>query len=317
MNLQEVTGRAASGKHKFSPKNDFYLLSAYNSISLFAQVDRLFAQFDRSGSDWTGCMDYDISSILEQWHHKPGEVTVRRITGSDGRAKIQMRLDLGLLQMEVDGRPDGHKPHGCESLLAYHQGRLDSYRERNGVEVGFELSRSQCKALREEAVMYYYRYLSLFIIGQYQQVVRDTNRNIEVLDICRKFAARKVDRFALEQYRPYVVMMHTRAQVQLAVDDDKLGQALHICHQGVNHITEFFEQMDKPELIEHCSELAILETLHDDISTKLPSDPAKALHDDLDKALKEEHYEKAAELRDKLRNLHDCNSKHPKQQSDN
>ena len=65
-----------------------------------------------------GYMNYDISDILQQWHHKPGEVTVRRITSSDGQPRIQMRLDLGLLQMEIEGRPDGHKPHGCESLLA-------------------------------------------------------------------------------------------------------------------------------------------------------------------------------------------------------
>ena len=59
-------------------------------------------------------MDYDIGPILSKWKHKPGEVAVRCIAGRDGRPKIQMRLDLGLLQMEQDGRPDGRRPHGCE-----------------------------------------------------------------------------------------------------------------------------------------------------------------------------------------------------------
>ena len=190
-------------------------------------------------------MDYDIGPILEQWRHKPGEVTVRRITGHDGRAKIQMRLDLGLLQMETQGRPDGRRPHGCESLLAYHQGRLARYKKANGVEVGFELSVKQCKALREEAVMYYYRYLSLFILGQYGQVVRDTNRNLEAFDLCRKFASRKADRLALEQYRPYVVMMNTRARVQLAVDDEKLPEALEICRNGIRGIREILDRFTK------------------------------------------------------------------------
>ena len=248
-------------------------------------------------------MDYDIDPILEQWRHKPGEVTVRRITGSDGRLKIQMRLDLGLLQMDLEGRPDRRQPHGCESLLAYHQGRLDRYKEANGLELGFELSPKQCKALREEAVMYYYRYLSLFILGQYEDVVRDTKRNLEVFDLCRKFAARKNDRLALEQYRPYVLMMNTRARIQLAIDDDKLTQAARICREGINHIRAFFKQMAKPELAEQCSELAILHSVHEEISDKIPEDPADALHADLTKALEYEHYEKAAELRDKLRSL--------------
>lgn len=262
-------------------------------------------------------MDYDISSILEQWHHKPGQVTVRRVVGRDGRPKIQMRLDLGLLQMEAAGRPDGHQPHGCESLLAYHQGRLDRYREGNGVEVGFELSRAQCKALREEAVMYYYRYLSSFILGEYQQVVLDTARNLQTMDMCLKFASRKADRFALEQYRPYVLMMNTRSRVQLAVDENRLDEAMHSCQQGINQITEFFRKMNRPELAQQCSELAILESLSEDIKRKLPADPAQILQANLVQALEHEQYEKAAELRDKLRNLSDCHPKHPQQQPGN
>ena len=43
--------------------------------------------------------------------------------GSDGKEKVQLRLDLGLIQMEMSGRPDGTRPKSCESLLTYHQGR--------------------------------------------------------------------------------------------------------------------------------------------------------------------------------------------------
>ena len=125
--------------------------------------------------------------------------------------------------------------------------------------------------------------------------------------LCRKFAARKADRSALEQYRPYVMMMNTRARIQLAIDDEKLAEALAMCQEGIMGIREFFKQMAKPELAEHCSELAILKSVHDEINNKLPLDPADALHADLSKALEREHYEKAAELRDKLRNLNKPN----------
>jgi hypothetical protein len=218
--------------------------------------------------------------------------------------------------MEKEGRPDGRRPHGCESLLEYHRQRLDRYKQLNGVEIGFELSAEQCKALREEAVMYYYRYLSLFIMGQYHHVVQDTQRNLQVFDLCHKFAARKSDRLALEQYRPYVLMMNTRARAQLAIEGARLREAAEICRQGIDGITEFFKRISRPELAEHCSELIILRNLSEDVRKKLPVDPSEALHADLVQALEREQYEKAAELRDKLRSLDPTQAPSPHKESD-
>ena len=72
-------------------------------------------------------MDFDISHLLEHWDYKPGQVVVRKIKGRDGLDKIQLRVDLGLLQMNVEGRPDGKRPFGHPSLLEYYQARLYKY----------------------------------------------------------------------------------------------------------------------------------------------------------------------------------------------
>ena len=64
-------------------------------------------------------------------------------------------------------RPDGARPHGCESLLEYYEGMLAEHKELNGTELGFHLTRPQCESLRHEAAMYYQRYLSLFVLGEY------------------------------------------------------------------------------------------------------------------------------------------------------
>ncbi len=37
--------------------------------------------------------------------------------GDDGRDVIQMRVDLGILQMETNGRPDGNQPGGFATFL--------------------------------------------------------------------------------------------------------------------------------------------------------------------------------------------------------
>src|SRR2546429_1402403 len=67
------------------------------------------------------CMSLDLNTILKDWPHESGSIKVRKITGLDGREKLQLRVDLGVLQMEMSGRPDGQHPHHCESLLQYHQ----------------------------------------------------------------------------------------------------------------------------------------------------------------------------------------------------
>ena len=48
----------------------------------------------------------DISGIIRDWEYQPGQTSARKIRGKDGKEKIQMRVELGLLQMETQGRPD-------------------------------------------------------------------------------------------------------------------------------------------------------------------------------------------------------------------
>jgi hypothetical protein len=53
-----------------------------------------------------------IDKILRDWPYEPHSVSVRLVQGGDGRELIQMRIEMGLLQLEVEGRPDGDRPGG-------------------------------------------------------------------------------------------------------------------------------------------------------------------------------------------------------------
>ena len=75
-------------------------------------------------------MSKDITSILAGWEFDPDELQVRIVAGDDGRDKIQMRIDLGLIQMELAGRPDGLSPAGFESLLELYEARAAPPRRR-------------------------------------------------------------------------------------------------------------------------------------------------------------------------------------------
>ena len=246
-------------------------------------------------------MNLDISDILSQWPYKPGEMTARRIVGADGQDKIQLRLDLGILQMETSGRPDGEQPHGHESLLAYHEYLLQKHIEKSGVDEGFVLDEATCEALRGEGVMYYHRYLAEFVLGDYERVDRDTMRNLRLMDFCRKYAEIESDKYVLEQYRAYVTMMQTRARAQLAMDQDRLEDALNATKKGIADIEAFFDAIGGDKVRDRSGELAVLRAMEKSIESRMPSDPVQDLRDQLAEAVEAEEYEAAAELRDLLR----------------
>ena len=222
-----------------------------------------------------------------------------------------MRLDLGLLQMELSGRPDGRKPHGHESLLEYYEAKLGDHRERNGTDLGFQLSSEACQSLREEAVMYYHRYLSLFVLEDFPGVVRDTGRNLRVLDLCGKFAEDDQDRLVLEQYRPYITMMNARAQASILREEERHADALRAVETGLTEIREFYERFGQVEAYSKSSEVRVLKRFARDIRKKLPVNPVERLKRKLARAVKAERYEEAARLRDKIAGIQGPQLGHP------
>jgi hypothetical protein len=246
----------------------------------------------------------DITPVLKGWDYESGTINVRKVPGADGTLKLQMRLNLGLLQMELTGRPDGMRPHGHESLLDYFESLLANHRTSNeGKESGFELSSDQCHSLREEAVMYYHRYLSLFVLEDFTGVVRDTARNLRVLDLCGKFASAEQDRLVLEQYRPYITMMNIRAQASIQMKAERYRDAAETVQAGLASIKEFFERYGHEEAFDVANEVKVLKKFARDIHRKMPADPLQKLHAQLQRAIKAEKYEEAARLRDQIKSL--------------
>lgn len=245
-------------------------------------------------------MTKDIGPILEGWPHEPGKISVRKIRGGDGRVKIQLRLDLGLLQMEAEGRPDGLRPYNCESMLGHFEKLLRRHRRSHETEKGFAIDEKHCELLRAEAVQYYYRYLSEFVLEDYEAVARDSGRNLRVLDFCAKYAEEESDRYIMEQYRPYILMMNTRARAHLALRDNRPRQARKIVGAALEKMRGFFDRFGQENLYDSSSEAAALEALLKDIEGKIPPDPLQQLNRQLASAVEEERYEDAARLRDAI-----------------
>jgi len=253
----------------------------------------------------------DIGPILEGWPYEQGKISVRKIRGREGRPKIQLRLDLGVLQMECEGRPDGEKPYGCDSLLTHFEQLLEQHRREHGTDRDFTIDEKHCGLLRSEAVQYYYRYLSEFVLEEYESVARDTARNLRVLDLCQEYAEEDSDRYLMEQHRPYIVMMNTRARAYLALRDNRPRLARRIVIEGLAKVREAFEGFGQDAQQKGSSEIAALEAMLKDIEEQIPVDPLRQLKRKLAKAVEEERYEDAARLRDAIRRALDTGAAGP------
>jgi len=245
-------------------------------------------------------MSLDLNTLLQDWPHESGSIKVRKILGLDGREKLQLRIDLGILQMEMTGRPDGARPHNCESLLQYHQRRAARCEARGDT---YELSTDQCSELQQEGIQYYHRYLSLFRINEFQAVIRDTQRNLDLFEFVAEHTDRDELAWSFQQFRPYVLMMNTRAKASIMLSEGRFSDAMNEIERGRDAIEEFFQNSNFPEMAQKSSEIAFLEEWLEEVTAKRPLSKLEIMQREMEIAIASELYERAAELRDAIKLL--------------
>ncbi|MCC7495330.1 MAG: UvrB/UvrC motif-containing protein [Fimbriimonadaceae bacterium] len=239
-----------------------------------------------------------IGDLLERWPYQPEGLCLRVITGDDGTEQLQIRLDLGVLQLALEGRPDGRRPHGFAGLLEYHLAQREQYRRRHHTIEGFQLTPADCENLRSEAAQVYQRYFSCFHLGRYQTVERDTARNLTVLDLCWRHSSTEADRWELEQYRPYITMMNALARCELHVadyDHDAAARALQVAIASIRAFgAQHGDRFPIAREVETLAERARA------VEQERPRSEADHLQRQLADAIAHEDYEAAARLRDRL-----------------
>ncbi|MDA0836472.1 MAG: UvrB/UvrC motif-containing protein, partial [Planctomycetota bacterium] len=120
----------------------------------------------------------------------------------------------------------------------------------------------------------------------------------------RQYAEEEEDRYAIEQYRPYILMMNTQARARLASTEGRQYDALGIAKEGRRKILKFIdENVGLFGISEDCLELRILESLEQEILLGLPEDSVENLRNELSKAVAAQEFEKAASLRDRIRSI--------------
>ena len=86
---------------------------------------------------------------------------------NDGREVLQMRVEMGVLQLEVEGRPDGQHPSGAATYFDYLKGlaaRSDG---------DFELNPQQCLEADREFMQFYHRRVCWLALREFRRATQD------------------------------------------------------------------------------------------------------------------------------------------------
>jgi UvrB/uvrC motif len=249
-------------------------------------------------------MDFDISHLLDQWEYQPGQVVARRFKAKNGRAKIQLRLDLGVLQMNAEGRPDGKRPFGHASLFDHYRARLRKHvAAHDGSEESFKLKAEDCSRLQLEALQYHHRYICLLHLEDYAGAIRDAERNLAVFDFVDKHAESEEWAWSLEQFRPQLLMVLARARAAQALEADNYEGAVRQVEEGLAKIRAYHDEHGRGDAAEASGEVQSLESWLEEIRARRPLSARERLERALRDAINSEDYERAAKVRDALRNL--------------
>lgn len=244
----------------------------------------------------------DLTRILEDWQYDT-EQNVRIIIAEDGRSVLQVRLPLGIEQYEMEGRPDRREPHGFQTVLAFTEDRLRRHIVENGSDAGFEITVEDAEELQAEGILFYYRYLLLYQLQYFDLVVRDTEHNVHLCDLLERYCPDEEARNAVLQFRPYILRMNAAARAMGIQHSTIDGDAVHVLTEAIATI-EGLEEIDTPafqfEQVRSANYLrSMLRSITDgDDST---ASPDGSLHDELRDAIDREDYERAAHLRDQIR----------------
>ena len=148
----------------------------------------------------------DLGNLLQSWPYR-SEDNVRRMSAPDGRELIFVRLPLGFEQYQIEGRPDGQRPQGMDSLLDVQQARLAAAKSV-GAGNAFRLSPPDCAALFDEGRIRCRRAVLFLHLKDWTHLGRDTAWVLGMLDFVERCAKRAEDRAQAKHWRPDITRLN-------------------------------------------------------------------------------------------------------------
>lgn len=236
----------------------------------------------------------DIDHILKKWPFDPLAVNVRLLELSH-RQVLQMRVDMGILQLEIEGRPDGGKPGGSNTYFEFLQKKA---RKR---QTEFVLNEDECIEVDREFVQFYHRRVCWLQLKEFQRAVKDADHTLKLMDFCKRHSPDEQWTISHEQYRPFVLYHRTQAAAlaKLELDVDNCAElAVEEVNVGLDRLRELFEEYEAEEQFDEDELIQRLVEFRNNLKSKYSI--GRTLKEQLADAVTAEDYERAADIRDQI-----------------
>jgi hypothetical protein len=237
---------------------------------------------------------HDIDHVLRDWPFQAGMVSARLVRAGANREVVQMRVDMGVLQMELAGRPDGERPGGVDTYLDYlvrvatHEGDA------------FELTEERTMEVDREFMQFYHRRICLLALRQFRRAVRDADHTLMLMDFVGIHSSDREWVASHERHRPFVLFQRAQAAALAELEDSGPEVAIQAIDDGLGMLRlaqpswddEADEDEQDDEMSERLVELKNWIREHYQLG--------RTLDERLAEAVATEQYELAARLRDEI-----------------
>jgi hypothetical protein len=242
-------------------------------------------------------MAQDIDIILREWPYQPGVISARIVRAPNRRKVLQMRIELGLLQMEFTGRPDGQRPGDKDTYLDFLKDQFGDEKDVPQV-----LTDEQCFEIDREFVQYYHRRICCLALREFDCAVSDADHTMALMDFVAAHSPNEDWTASHERYRPFVYFHRTQALALAVLERSGPEPAIEEINKGLEVMRNIFvraeaeEQFESDELVNQLRELK--ESLRKEYQV------GQTLAEQLAEAVAAEEYERAARLRDEIARRH-------------
>lgn len=248
-------------------------------------------------------MTLDLDELTQGWDCPPGELRARLVVGRDGNEVLQLRVDLGVMQMLLSGRPDGARYRGFPSAREYieHEQRVDSP----------DVAAGDWQELQRELQQTNYRRLAFVTLAEEALQANDTAGTcrhlqgaLDDVEVCLRqlwlLSEHGVRDAGLISLRPMLLFDRARLWAQLHVVQGQIEEAIEQAEEGAATLETILTELGYDD--EQRDEDSGVRYLRD-LSHQLRREygVTQTLRERLEEALENEDFEIAAEIRDELR----------------
>ncbi len=245
----------------------------------------------------------DIDEALNEWPFEPrsGEILAREVKARDGRSVLQIRVELGLLQLEVEGRPDGDLPHGFTTYLHYLQ-NCHARVARKGGDEAWTMKPENCIEADREFVQFYHRRVAWLALGRYDRALSDAEHTLGLMDFVTSHGMSDEYIDSHERLRGLVLFHRAQASAALALQRRRPEEAVDALGEGIDRLVRHMTSWSEGHEDEELPDPTLIEQLKiQEREIRKSFEVSKTLREQLAEAVAREDYEHAARLRDMMK----------------